>query len=724
VSSYTFTNVRTAQTIDAQFRALNFIITPAAGAGGTISPNTPQTVPYGGSATFAIAPNTGYRIADVLVDNASVGAVPSHTFSNVRANHTITASFAILTYVITPTAGAGGTISPNTPQTVNHGGSKTFTIAPNAGYRVADVLVDGVSVGAVASHTFSNVQANHTIAASFAILTYVITPSAGAGGTISPNTSQTVNHGGSKTFTIAANAGYWIADVKVDGVSVGAVSSYTFSNVQADHTIAASFTALTYVITPSAGMGGTISPNTPQTVPHASSKTFTIAPNPGYGIADVRVDGASVGAVATYTFSNVTGNHTIDASFAILSFVITPTVGAGGTITPGTAQTVLYGSDKKFDIAASTGYVIADVKVDGVSQGPLATYTFVNVTAHHTIAATFTRLTYVITPTAGTGGTISPNLPQTVPYGGSATFTIAANSGYVIADVKVDGASVGAVASHTFSDVKANHTIAASFAVRTYTITPTAGAGGTISPNAPQTVNHGANTTFTIAANIGFVIADVKVDGASVGIVASYTFNNVTANHTIEATFAATPTEFAASLGVGWNLFSTPVALAAGSDGLPQIFALGLSNIEIAYRWDAALRQWVALDATFHLSPLEAIAVKVKTAAITARLVPSQQLTWPPSRSLVTGLNLIGPAPAFDGNGFPAIAAANALASIEQAPGGLTGYSMVISPAMNQPGWSYVRGGSPQNLLAYKGYWVVMENPDTLYGFSTTPLVP
>ena len=83
------------------------------------------------------------------MDGASVGAVSDYTFTNVTANHTITAAFAINTYVITPTAGAGGSITPSTPQTVNYGGSQTFTITPNTGYHIADVGVDGVSVGAV-----------------------------------------------------------------------------------------------------------------------------------------------------------------------------------------------------------------------------------------------------------------------------------------------------------------------------------------------------------------------------------------------------------------------------------------------------------------------------------------------------------------------------------------------------------------------------------------------
>src|SRR5207249_3052636 len=143
----------------------------------------------------------------------------SYTFNNVTTNHTIAASFAINTYTITASAGANGSISPSGAVTVNATDSKTFTIAANTNYHVADVLVDGVSVGAVTSYTFNNVIADHTIAASFAIDTYTITASAGANGSISPSGNVTVNHGSNQSFTVTPNLHYHVADVLVDGVS-------------------------------------------------------------------------------------------------------------------------------------------------------------------------------------------------------------------------------------------------------------------------------------------------------------------------------------------------------------------------------------------------------------------------------------------------------------------------------------------------------------------------
>jgi len=147
------------------------------------------------------------------------------------------------------------------------------------------------------------------------IVTFSVTASAGDGGAITPFGTIEVNAGEAKAFTITPNAGYKIKDVKVDGVSVGAVSTYTFENITMDHTIEAIFEPMTYTISASASGGGSISPSGTVTVDYGESKTFKIIPDSGYKITNVKVDGVSVGAVSTYTFSNVTSDHKIEATF-------------------------------------------------------------------------------------------------------------------------------------------------------------------------------------------------------------------------------------------------------------------------------------------------------------------------------------------------------------------------------------------------------------------------
>ena len=71
------------------------------------------------------------------------------------------------TYTITASAGTNGTITPSGAKTVNSGASQAYSITPGTGYHVRNVLVDGSSVGAVNTYTFSDVTANHTISAFF-----------------------------------------------------------------------------------------------------------------------------------------------------------------------------------------------------------------------------------------------------------------------------------------------------------------------------------------------------------------------------------------------------------------------------------------------------------------------------------------------------------------------------------------------------------------------------
>ncbi len=211
-------------------------------------------------------------------------------------------------------AGPGGSIIGSATQVVNYDSSGTaVTASATAGYHFVKWSDDSTAN----PRTDTGVKADLTISAIFAINTYMVTPSAGAHGTISPATTQTVDWGANKTFTITPATGYHISDVKKDGVSIGASSSVTLANVTADHTIAATFAANTYSVVPSAGAGGSISPATTQTVTYGASTTFAIVPAAGYHVFDVEVDGASVGAVGSYTVTDVRCNRTITASFAV-----------------------------------------------------------------------------------------------------------------------------------------------------------------------------------------------------------------------------------------------------------------------------------------------------------------------------------------------------------------------------------------------------------------------
>jgi hypothetical protein len=220
--------------------------------------------------------------------------------------------------VIASTAGglpaASGTISPSGSIKVLPGGRPVFTITPGIGYHITGVTVDGVSKGAITSVTLPPVTANSFITASFAINTYAISMTAGANGIIAGPTMA--SHGSTPAYTVTPNFGYHVTDVKVDGVSKGAMTAVTLPPVTANATIAASFGLNSYTIAAVHDARGSMTPAGVATVDHGSSQTYTFTPNSGYYVVNVIVDGLPQGALSTYTFSNVTNDgHSIKAIF-------------------------------------------------------------------------------------------------------------------------------------------------------------------------------------------------------------------------------------------------------------------------------------------------------------------------------------------------------------------------------------------------------------------------
>ena len=289
-------------------------------------------------------------------------------------------------------------------------------------------------------------------------------------------------------------------------------------------------------------------------------------------------------------------------------------------------------------------------------------------------------------------------------------------------EVTIPAGAVDDLIGNPLAEAKVWSFTTAEVKVTYYTLTMAVEGEGTVTPES-GTYPEG-DMTITATSASGWRFAGWSTDDMTEIAEPSEASTTLTLDK--DKTVTATFTErvgFTSTLSADWNLLSTPIKLDADSDTLEQIFdAESQSNIWICYRWDAVSDDWEQVFADYELLPLYAIYVKVKAdATVVAEFFPFEELSWPPSRELEEGLNLIGPAPALEGGVFPAMPLDQALISIEEADG-LRGYMIVISPEHNQPGWTYALGGEIKDLLSYKGYWVVMERADTLYGFSTTPI--
>ena len=412
-----------------------------------------------------------------------------------------------------------------------------------------------------------------------------VTASAGEGGTITPAGQTLVKKGTSKTFDIAPAQGYEIVNVTVDGTDLGPISYYTFQRVGVDHTISATFQKAqqsgdTVTLTTTASDGGTVAPAGQTTYVSGQAVDVTFTPDQGYQLASVKVNGRT---------ASVTGNVltlTMDQSYAVSAvFEKIPDV-----------PTVMFENDFESvtgDSFPFHGWTLKGVNPNGYTWKQYTYYNWKslgNDTKHAYISDDWNggpQDEWLISPSVNLSGTRDGVLYFDYAYGiygiknktftatveastdGGQTWTPIWNfqdsytgqetSGYALAgsaEVKVPAQYAVDGVQFAFRYVNTTHDTAP-LAVdnvklmavedgpvaQKYTITAAAGEGGSITPAGEVSVKEGASQTFTITASEGYAIADVLVDGQSVGAVDSYTFENVTANHTIAALFTKTASD-------------------------------------------------------------------------------------------------------------------------------------------------------------------------------------
>lgn len=233
------------------------------------------TITEGSNATIEFNPDYGYRIKSVIINSVDITSSISnyqYTVNNISANITVEVEFEaipITTYTLSvKAAGNGsatydGTIARNDIKafTLNEGSSAIITFAPDNGYRIKSVKVNGADVMSSlsnSSYTISNINANTIVEVEFEVIpipTYTLLITATGNGsatyygtTVKNNTrSFTLNEGSNATITFAPDNGYRIKSVKVNSVDVtSSVSnnSYTVSNIKDNTTVNVEFEAI------------------------------------------------------------------------------------------------------------------------------------------------------------------------------------------------------------------------------------------------------------------------------------------------------------------------------------------------------------------------------------------------------------------------------------------------------------------------------------------------
>ena len=410
-----------------------------------------------------------------------------------------------------------------------------------------------------------------------------VTATSGEGGAIDPAGTTLVKKGTSKTFNVVPATGYEVANVVVDGTDLGPISYYTFERVGTDHTISATFQkaqaggeiAIFSVLTTVAGEGGAVQPVGQTKVATGETVNVTFVPDEGYQLASVKVNGRKVEVTDNAYALTMDQNYAVTADFEVIPDV--PQVmfendfesvsgdkfpfhgwTLKGQNTNSTWKQYTYynwkyeGNDSKHayitnDEAAQDEYLISPVVDLSATRDGVLTFDFAY--GEYGIKnKTFTATVEVSTDGGKTWNAI---------WNFQDSYTGQQASNYIIsgsAEVPVPAEYNVAGVQFAFRYVHPNEDTIGQLAIdnvklmavetgeaaQKYTIAATTGEGGSITPNGDVSVKEGASQTFAVAADNGYEIADVLVDGSSVGAVESYTFSDVKANHTISASFSKT----------------------------------------------------------------------------------------------------------------------------------------------------------------------------------------
>ena len=566
-----------------------YAVTPSAGLNGLISPSSIQNVVFATNQSFTVTPAAGYT-ASVAGTCGGILVGSTYTTQAITAPCTVAATFAPTAFALDISKlGTGNGTVASSPAGINCGvtcnanfaqaTSVTLSAAANLGSNFTGW--SGACAGAAAAVTVV-MNANKSCNATFTVNSYSVTPSAGSNGSISPLAVQTVVHGSNTTFTIAANAGF---AASVGGTCGGSLvgTTYTTNPITAPCTVIATFNSTSFSLGVSRLGSGTgtvtsapagINCGTTCTANFNQNASVTLSAVASTGSTFAGWSGACSGTAGSFT-TVMNANKTCSATFTLNTSTVTPSAGINGSITPSTFQTISYGTTTSFTVTPAAGYV---AMVGGTCGGALVgtTYTTNPIVVQCTVAATFTSASVnvsLVVSKLGTGTGTVTTIPAGINCGATCTANFPQNTSVTVSAVAAAGSTFtgwsgvcsGAALTSTFV-MAANGTCSATFAPNTLSITPSAGANGSISPASVQTTAPGVTKVFTITPIAGFT---ASVGGTCGGVLVgtTYTTNTITASCTVSATFAASSgvslTVANAGTGTG-TVTSTPPGINCG----------------------------------------------------------------------------------------------------------------------------------------------------------------
>ena len=547
VNSYTFTNILGDSSIFIKLKLIIYTISLNIVNGGTVTPNTDTTITVIDTITYNFINENNLYIDSVIVNGINQLNRKFYTFKNTISNQILKVVFKLkpanTSNIAANVLTDGGTITPSGNIFIPNDSSQQFSITNNPGYVLDKIWVNNSSVDSTNSYTFYNVTGDSTIEVFFKIDTFIITTYYNNGGAINPAGTNTITYFDSLVYSISPDLGYYVDSLFIDENIIPNATEYTFKNVLKNTSIRGVFKQKTFTIVASTNEGGSISPIGIDTVIYGSNKPYQITADEGYYLDSLIVDEINVEKTGQYNFLNVIANHSIRAVFKKRKYTIRAIAFANGQISPAGDTAIFYNDAITYTITPNIGYNIEKILLDGVPINiNTNTVTLRNINAGHTIQVSFIIKKFTINITKGLNGRTTPSVSSIqVNYGADTNILIIPNNGYTIDTLKIDNIITPEKYVISFTKVNANHTVYVSFKIaqiiKTYTILASSNSGGIISPVGTSIINSGESISYTITPNSGYILDSLIVDNIQVTNALTYTFSNVTANHTIKGVF-------------------------------------------------------------------------------------------------------------------------------------------------------------------------------------------
>ncbi|MHB8895724.1 MAG: DUF5719 family protein, partial [Candidatus Geothermincolia bacterium] len=265
----------------------------------------------------------------------------------------------------------------------------SIDITADAGYHIATILDNGISMPLSDPYVITNVTAEHDVVVIFGIDQFTVAASvAGAHGSVAPPT-QTIEYGGTASIDIVPDPGYHIESITDNGAPATIADPYVITGVVENHTVVVAFAVNQYTVDASVTGGhGSLSPAT-QNVSGGDTAAVYISADTGYHIETITDNGAHAEITSPYILTSVTANHTIVVTFAINEYKAKAAVAGGnGTVDP-QEQTVAYGDTAVIDLNPATDYHPAEIIDNGDKKTVSNPYFITDTTSNHNVTVAF-----------------------------------------------------------------------------------------------------------------------------------------------------------------------------------------------------------------------------------------------------------------------------------------------------------------------------------------------